>query len=110
MTACRQFIFKEYKAKSLWSIEHDNQTTRVDKLACQRASAYCSASVLQKQNIVRGTKSIDVKLASSICFNKCGGSICKDLSRPFYFFEFYGIIILGGYLLDKLEVDEKNHE
>ena len=28
-------IFKEYKAKSLWSTEHDNQTKRVGKLACQ---------------------------------------------------------------------------
>ena len=41
-------IFKEYKAKMAESIEHDNQTTRVDKLACQRVSADCYASVLRK--------------------------------------------------------------
>ena len=41
-------IFKEYKAKMYETIERDNQTTRVDKLACQRASADCSASVLRK--------------------------------------------------------------
>ena len=35
----------------------------------------------EKQNRVRSTTSVDVKLASSICFNKCGGSIFKELSR-----------------------------
>ena len=28
----------------------------------------------------------------------------------FTFWNFYGIIILGSYLLDKLEFDEENHE
>ena len=36
-------IFNEYKAKMAESIEHDNQTKRVCKLACKRASADCSA-------------------------------------------------------------------
>ena len=38
-----------------------------------------------------------------ICFNKCGGSICKNFAVLFTFCRFYGIITLGSYLLDKLE-------
>ena len=34
--------YSRYRTKS-----HDTQTKRVVKLACQRASAYCSASVLR---------------------------------------------------------------
>ena len=65
-------IFKEYKAKSLWSIEHDNQTTRVCKLACKRASETKLRAFCEKQNRVRSTTSVDVKLASSICFEQKG--------------------------------------
>ena len=32
-----------------------------------------------------------------------GGSICKNSAVLFTFWEFYGIITLGSYLLDKLE-------
>ena len=39
-----------------------------------------------------------------------GGSNCKNSAVLFTFREFYGIITLGGYLLDKLEFDEENHE
>ena len=34
-----------------------------------------------------------------------GGSICKNSAVLFTFWNFYGIIILGGYLIDKLEFD-----
>ena len=34
----------------------------------------------------------------------------KNLAVLFTFWNFYGIIILSGYLLDKLEFDEENHE
>ena len=37
---------------------------------------------------------------------KYGGSICKNSAVLFTFWNFYGIIILGNYLLDKLEFDE----
>ena len=36
-----------------------------------------------------------------------GGSICKNSAVLFTFWEFYGIIIWGSYLLDKLEFDER---
>ena len=46
----------------------------------------------EKQNEVRSTTSVDVKLASSICFNKCGGSICKNSAALFTLGRFCGII------------------
>ena len=37
-----------------------------------------------------------------------GGSICKNSAVLFTFCEFYGIITLGSYLLDKLKFDFSN--
>ena len=45
--------------------------------------------------------------ASAELFVFTGGSICKNSAVLFTFFGGYGIIILGGYLLDKLEFVEK---
>ena len=39
---------------------------------------------------------------------KYGGSICKNSAVLFTFWNFYGKIILNGYMLDKLEFDGGN--
>ena len=47
----------------------------------------------------------NVTLDTMVAPTDKGGSICKNSAVLFTFWEFYGIIIWGSYLLDKLEFD-----
>ena len=76
-----------YRTKS-----HDNQTKRVCKLACKRASETKLRAFCEKQNRVRSTTSKEVKLARSII--KKDGSICKNSAALFTFKAEYDIIVM----------------
>ena len=86
-------IFKEYKAKMAESIEHDNQTKRVCKLACKRASADCSCECFANSKtkcVAPPRKRSNSRVVFAL--NKKGGSICKNSAVLFTFCRFYGII------------------